>query len=164
MKNSTVLFITSLLVLPAFADETSKPNDRELRQARITATLQGAAQDCALMELLDRRMQKLSPTEKFIQNHIRRLYNEAGLISADSMTVSEHLQVFRSKNDQNMTIQEIADDNTQTTWYNFGDGDLCYRMARHAEHQEKVLADFESRGHGDEIIRHLPELKEALKN
>jgi hypothetical protein len=175
MKNSTVLFITSLLMVPLFGAETNEPNlelqnqlilyDKDLRkerQARITEKLHGGAQDCALMAFIEKRIQKLSPTEQDIKNRLGLMYHEAMLMSADSMTVSEYLEVLRSKNDQNMTVKEIGDGNTQTSWFSFGDGDVCYRMARQAEHQEKVLADFEARGHGDEIIRHLPELQKKL--
>lgn len=192
MKSLKALFILSLLAFPFVQaeeapggtaqpriqnEELTEEQKKELEKLRIkrekrakkrveeyTKRMQDGAQDCALMGFLEKRRGKLSETEKGIENYLGIKYNDVMFIDAESMTVSEYLQLLRSKNDKGMTIKEIFDGNTETTWFSLGRGDVCYRGARSMENHEKILLEFEAQGNGDKEIRCLPELIKALKN
>ncbi len=167
MKYLKMLFITSSLIFSFIQAKNNKQSDKELRKERITRLtkhLQGASQDCALMSYLENNREKLSSEEMDKYNSFRMTYNESMLKDVYSMTVSEYLQVLRSKNDTGMTIEEMADSSTKTTRFSFGDGDACYKLARGMERYEQVLSDLKARGKGDTIIRYLSyELQQELK-
>lgn len=155
------------LLIFAFVQAKS---DKELRQetvARLERHLHGASRNCALISHLENNREKLSPEEMDAYNNFRMIYNEESMFKdVYSITVSEYLQILRSKNDKGLTIEEMADNSTKTTRFSsfFDDGDACYKLARGMERHEQVLSGFKARGKGNTIIGSLPyELRKELK-